>query len=205
MSEQTIINGDCLDVMKTFADKSFDLVLTDPPFGLGNFVQTTGNKKKWAKGEKVDWNDSIPSKEYFDEMRRVSKNQIIWGANFFNCFPPKGGAIVWKKFQTMPDFSKCDIASSTFYTKTELVEIPWSGGTAKKVSNHPCERPVELYLWCLRNYTKESDNILDPFLGSGATLVAAKQLNRNAVGIEISEKYCQIARDRLSAQATPMF
>ncbi len=205
MTTQKVIEGDCLIEMAKMADKSVDLVLTDPPFGMGNFVQTTGNKKKWANGEKVEWNNFVPSREYFDEMVRVSKNQIIWGANFFNCFPKKGGAIVWKKFQTMPDFSKCDIASSTFFTKTELVEIPWSGGTAKKVTRHPCERPVSLYEWCIQTYTKDSDTILDPFLGSGSVLIAAKNLNRNATGIEISKEYCEIARQRLAAQPNPLF
>jgi site-specific DNA-methyltransferase (adenine-specific) len=189
-----VICGDCLEVMKGMADKSVDLVLTDPPFGLGNFVQQTGNKR----GEKVNWNETTPSKEYFDEMVRISKNQIIWGANFFNCFPPKGGAIVWKKFQTMPDFSKCDIASSTFYTKTELVEIPWSGGSAKKSTKHPCERPVDLYRWCLNQYTKEGEIIFDPFLGSGSVAVACVMDKRNYIGCEISKEYCDIANARLS-------
>lgn len=192
---QTIYNMDCLEYMKSLPDKSFDLVLTDPPFGLGNFVQQTGNKR----GEKVNWNDAVPSEEYFDEMTRVSRHQIIWGANFFNCFPKKGGAIVWKKFQTMPDFSKCDIASCTFHTKTELVEIPWSGLDAYKgkKTEHPCERPVDLYVWCLEKYSEEGQKILDPFGGSGTTAVAAKYLNRNCTLIEISEKYCEIAAKRL--------
>ena len=116
----TLYLGDCRDVLPTL--EKVDAVVTDPPFGVGNFVQTSGN----VRGAAVEWNDETPSPEIFEELRRISKHRIIWGANFFNCFEPNGGAIFWDKCQPMPNFSKGDIASCTHYKKTELVRIPWT-------------------------------------------------------------------------------
>jgi len=200
MSDIKIIQGDCLEIMKTFSDKQFDLVLTDPPFGLGNFVQNTGN----YRGEAVTWNDSIPPQEVFNEIRRVSKNRIIWGANFFNCFEKDGGAIVWNKFQPLPNFSKAEIASCTFHKKTEMIDLPWAGWNTNKVTNHPCERPVDLYVWCLNKYTNQGDYVLDCYSGSGSVSVACERMGRNCIGIEISPEYCAIARKRVQEEKDKM-
>jgi site-specific DNA-methyltransferase (adenine-specific)/modification methylase len=195
-----IYHGDCLEIMPTLG--KFELVLTDPPFGVGNFVQTTGriNGRGKNRGVAVEWNDSAPSSLVFDEIRRVSLHRIIWGANFFNCFEPTCGAIVWIKNQKMPNFSKADIASCTHYKKTETITIPWTNFTVahKAETDHPCERPVDLYRWCL-NYLPPArlGRVLDPFMGSGTTLLAAKLEGRKAVGIELEEKYCEVAAERL--------
>jgi site-specific DNA-methyltransferase (adenine-specific) len=188
--------GDCLDILPTLADKSVDLVLTDPPFGIGNFVQIGGN----VRGDRVEWNETTPPQAAFNEMTRVSKHQIIWGANFFNCFPQGGGAIVWVKNQPMPNFSKAEIASCTYHKKTELVTITWTNFVNNKVSSHPCERPVELYQWCLSKYTNISNLILDPFAGSGTTAIACIRLNRKYILIEKEEKYCEIAAKRIESE-----
>jgi DNA modification methylase len=187
----TIYHGDCRDVLPQL--ESVDLLLTDPPFGLGNFVQVTGN----VRGEKVTWNESPPDAALFEIMHAKSKHRIIWGANYFNCFEPDGGAIVWVKNQPMPDFSKADIASCSFHKRVEIYTQTWTNFVNTKETNHPCERPVSLYAWCLKKYASAGNLILDPFMGSGTTLVAAKQLGLKSIGIELEEKYCAIAAERL--------
>ena len=116
ISEITLYNADCLEIMRGMADKSVGLCLTDPPFGIGNFVQASGN----VRGAAVKWNDAPPSPEYFTEIERVSVNRIIWGANYFNCFDGKIGAIVWVKNQPMPNFSKAEVASCSYHKRVEL-------------------------------------------------------------------------------------
>ncbi len=189
----TIYHGDCREILPQI--EKVDLVLTDPPYGIGNFVQITGN----VRGEEVTWNEQPPSKDTLDLIKRMSKKQIIWGANYFNCFDLKGGAIVWVKNQPMPDFSKADIASCSFYSKVEIVIKTWTNFVNDKVSKHPCERPISLYEWCI-NYAGSPETILDPFMGSGTTLVAAKNLGRRSIGIEKEQKYCDIAIKRLKQE-----
>jgi DNA modification methylase len=186
-----LYHADCLDILPNL--EPVDLVLTDPPYGVGNFVQQTGNKR----GEYVDWNESPPPSQVFEVLKSMSKYRIIWGANYFNCF--ESGAIVWVKNQPMPDFSKADLASCSFYKKVELVTITWTNFVNSKQSDHPCERPVSLYEWCV-NYTPKAESVLDPFLGSGTTAVACERLKRRWIGIEIEEKYCAIAAKRIEAE-----
>jgi len=190
-----LYHGDCLEILPEI--EPVDLVLTDPPYGIGNFVQTTGN----VRGKKVDWNNSIPDKEIFKLIKKISKYRIIWGANYFNCF--ESGAIIWIKNQPMPNFSKAEIASVSFFNKVEIVEITWTNFVNSKQTQHPCERPVSLYCWCIE-YAPYSELILDPFLGSGTTAIASERLNRRWIGIEISEEYCEIAAKRIEAEASQL-
>ncbi|KKM01413.1 hypothetical protein LCGC14_1794720, partial [marine sediment metagenome] len=131
-------------------------------------------------------------------IKRISRHRIIWGANFFNCFEDKGGAIVWIKRQFMPNFSKADIASCTHFKKTEIVEIPWTNfiATHKAETDHPCERPVELYRWCI-DYLPDCNLIMDPFMGSGSTGVACMELGKQFIGVEIEPDYFDVARKRI--------
>ena len=196
----TLYLGDCREVLPTL--DAVDAVITDPPFGVGNFVQTTGQIRGRGsnRGKAVSWNDATPSADVFEQMRRLSKHRIIWGANFFNCFEDRGGAIVWLKDQKMPNFSKADIASCTHFQKTEIVRIPWTNFTVahKAASDHSCERPVELYEWCI-DYLPRVDSILDPYMGSGSTGVACAKMGRSFIGIEIDEGYFNIACERIRA------
>lgn len=189
----TIYHGDCREILPSLSN--VDLVLTDPPFGVGNFVQTTGN----IRGEEVTWNDSTPDHEIFELLKEKSKHRIIWGANYFNCFEGCG-ALIWIKNQPMPNFSKAEIASVSWGNKVELVDLTWTNFVNTKQSLHPCERPVGLYLWSIFQCPLDPQTILDPFMGSGTTLRAAKDLNKQAIGIEIEEKYCEIAAKRLSQE-----
>jgi DNA modification methylase len=194
--------GDCREILPSLP--KCDLLLTDPPYGVGNFVQVTGRLmgRGSNRGEPVKWNENPPDADLFRLFREKSKHRIIWGANFFNCFEERGGAIIWDKCQSMPNFSKADIASCTHFQKTEIIRIPWTNFTVthKAESDHPCERPTALYEWCIKYLPFKAETIIDPFIGSGTTLVAAKNLGRKAVGIEIEEKYCEIAAKRLSQE-----
>ena len=194
----TLYLGDCMEILPTL-DK-VDAVITDPPFGVGNFVQTTGNVRGRGdlKGKMVEWNELPPSQEFFEMIKRISLHRIIWGANFFNCFEEKGGAIIWDKAQPMPNFSKADIASCTHFQKTEIVRIPWTNFNVAREAetSHPCERPVALYEWCIK-YIPNVQSVIDPFLGSGSCGVAALRTGRKFIGIEREPKYFDIACKRI--------
>jgi len=198
IGDATLYLGDCLDVMPTLGN--VDAVVTDPPFGVGNFVQTTGRimGRGASRGKAVEWNESAPPERFFEIVRQISRHRIIWGANFFNCFEPNGGAIVWDKAQQMPNFSKADIASCTHFKKTEIVRIPWTNFTAthRAETDHPCERPVDLYVWCIR-YLPFCGTILDPYFGSCSVGVACARLGRKFIGIELHEPYFDIACRRI--------
>jgi site-specific DNA-methyltransferase (adenine-specific)/modification methylase len=202
IGDATLYLGDCMGILPTL-DK-VDAVITDPPFGVGNFVQTTGNIRGRGelKGKLVQWNESAPTAEFFDFLKEISTHRIIWGANFFNCFEDRGGAIIWDKAQPMPNFSKADIASCTHFQKTEIVRIPWTNFNVAREAetDHPCERPVQLYEWCI-NYLPKINSVLDPYLGSGSCGVAAIRLGRKFIGIERDPKYFEAACKRIE-QAT---
>jgi len=186
-----IYNQDCMEAMKEMSENQFDLAIVDPPFGIGNFVQTN-------RGQKVDWNDETPTDVYFKELKRVSKNRIIFGANYYNCFEKNGGAIVWIKNQPMPNFSKCVIASCSYHKKIELYKQTWTNFVAKgRQGIHPCEMPVSIYEWILINYCKDGDKILDTHLGSGSIAIACHNLGYDLTGYEIEKEYFEAAKTRI--------
>ena len=175
-------------------DNEYDLAIVDPPFGIGNFVQTGGN----IRGDKVEWNDNIPASKYFAELKRVSKNQIIFGANYYNCFDDKGGAIVWVKNQPMPNFSKAVIASCSFHKKIEIYTQTWTNFVAEgRCTSHPCEMPVSIYEWILMTYASKGDKILDTHLGSGSIAIACDNLRYDLTAFEINGEYYDEAVMRL--------
>lgn len=192
-----IYHGDCREILPTLP--SVDLVLTDPPFGIGNFVQTTGN----VRGNKVEWNNEPPDDHVFQTLRGISKHRIIWGAEHFNCFEGHG-ALVWDKEQPMEDFSKVEIASKSFGKKTELFKYRWTNYVNTKETDHPCERPLSLYLWCIQLVPDSPITILDPYIGSGTVLRAAKDLGKKAIGIDKDEHWCEVSANRLSQEVLPL-
>lgn len=198
----TVIQGDCLEVMKQMPDKCVDLVLTDPPYGIFKPMGEDGAMGNFSGigVEATEW-DKKPSIEIFNEIKRVSKEYIIWGGNYFAdmlgaCKEPW----IWDKQTGANFFADGELAFTSYQGTLRIFHHQWCG--AFKASErgmkamHPTQKPVELMKWCLRN-TKEGDTILDPFLGSGTTAVACKQLKRNFIGIELSQKYCDIANERL--------
>ena len=211
-----VINSDCIDVLKSFADNEFDLAICDPPYGIGfdKYVYSNGDGAK-AKGFKKqnnkvapkNWDKGIPSKEYFYELFRVSKNQIIWGGNYFTEFlPPKMGWIYWhKKGNDASNFSDGELAWTSFDRALKFVKYDWIGfgyinnaGDDKKI--HPTMKPKELYEWVLENYAKKGDKILDTHLGSGSSAIASFRLGFDFVGIEIDKDYYQSSIKRFNEQ-----
>lgn len=192
-----LFNGDCMEAFAGMEDNQYDIAIVDPPFGIGNFVQVGGNHR----GDAVTWNDSTPTDAYFAELRRVSKHQIIFGANYYNCFTGKHGAIVWIKNQPMPNFSKAVIASCTFHKKIEVYEQTWTNFVSDgRCTKHPCEMPVDLYLWLLDNYAKEGNKILDTHLGSGSIAVACHRAGYDLDAYEINTEYYKEAEARLKLE-----
>ena len=211
-----IICGDCLEVMKELPDKSVDLVVTDPPYG-----------KQWARGrfgigwvkkvnekrERVNWDKTIPTKIYFDEMIRVSKNQIIFGGNYFTEYlSPSNCWIVWDKrgnFKrgTQIPFADCELAWTSFNRTIKKYTLRIQGfvNDSKDIRVHPTQKPTEIIEEIINDFSNKDDIILDPFLGSGTTAVACKELGRRYIGIEISPEYCEIARRRVNAISELLF
>jgi site-specific DNA-methyltransferase (adenine-specific) len=207
-----IINGDCLEIMKQMPDKCVDLVLTDPPYGIGADKNKRANQKhgKAAAISKDygvgDWDDAPPPKEIFDEIFRVSKNQIIFGGNYFiNHLTPSSCWIVWDKNNGDNGYADCELAWTSFKTAVRKYKYTWHGMIQenmkyKEVRQHPTQKPVPVMEWLLENYSEPGQIILDPFAGSGTTLVAAQKFQRPYIGIEISPEYCKIAEQRLKQQ-----
>ena len=182
-------NCDCMELMAQFKDKHFDLAIVDPPYGINVHKNYgVGNRNDKDKDSK-NWDNQTPNKAYFDELKRVSKEQIIWGANYFNCFNGKGGAIIWNKKQPLPDSSQCEIASYSRLQKVAMYEQRWTNFVNTKKTNHPTEKPIELYNWLLKNYAQEGFKILDTHLGSQASRIAAHKAGLSFVGFETDEVY----------------
>ncbi len=202
----TIYNEDCLETMKRIPDGTIDLILTDPPYGIG---EAKGKNKSRGKATKAkdygthDWDDEIPSKQIFDEMFRISKNQIIFGGNYFIEYLSNSPCwIVWDKDNT-GDFADCELAWTSFTSATRLKKHRWNGMLQEDMSNkeyrfHPTQKPLPLFKWILNNYSKTGEIVYDPFLGSGTTALACKDLGRRFIGSEISKEYCAIAESRLA-------
>ncbi len=187
--------------MAEYPDKYFDLAVVDPPYGIGDvFIPiTTGNKPmKLERTHKImEWDNEVPEKTYFDELNRISKKQIIWGANYFNCFR-NGGSLVWYKNNGAPSLSQCEIASLSFKKSVDYVYIQQLGGFVQKNKPiHPTQKPIALYKWLLQNYANEDDLILDTHVGSASSLIACIELGFNYVGYEIDKDYYKSATERI--------
>ena len=181
---------DCVKALKRYADNHFDLAIVDPPYGID--VAKTG-KMNFNEIVNKDW-DKVPSDEYFAELQRVSKNQIIWGGNYFN-LPPTRCFIVWDKIIS-EDFSlaMAELAWTSFdkLAKIYKLQVPKNG----KI--HPTQKPVKLYDWLLHNYAKPNDLILDTHLGSGSSRIAAYKGGFNFVGFEIDQEYYEKQEKRFN-------
>ena len=202
---------DCMEYMKGCEDNAFGLAIVDPPYGIGDFSMEShsGKGDRWKSEKKgtYGWNESVPNDDYFAELERVSENQIIWGANYYNCFPKNGGAIIWYKRMGHPDLSDCEIASCSIKKIVKYIHIDWQSGFARAKSGggfHPCQKPVKLYDWLLTNYAKEGDRILDTHLGSGSSAIAAHYFGCDFVGMEIDEDYYNAAVKRFEAETAQL-
>ena len=189
-----IYNQDCMEAMASMQDNQFDLAIVDPPYGIGDFA--SGKRKTTVNNKKImEWNHCIPSEKYFDTLQRISKHQIIWGANYYPNL--MGGRIVWYKHVKVPNFSKCEIAYSSFHKKVEYVDIVWQNVNRKEPIIHPCQKPVALYTWILDKYAKKDWKILDTHLGSGSSAIAAHNMGYEFHGYELDKEYFLAAKERL--------
>jgi site-specific DNA-methyltransferase (adenine-specific) len=187
---------DCMEGMKQFPDKYFSIAIVDPPYGI-SINHNMGRRKgdKHSNYKKVTWDNEPPPPEYFDELFRVSKNQIIWGANYFQ-LPPTKCFIVWKKPQISEDvsFSMCEYAWASFDSTAKVIEI--YGQEADRI--HPTQKPVRLYKWLLNRYAKQGDKILDTHVGSASSLIACYDMGFDYMGFEIDPDYHAAATKRLA-------
>ena len=187
-------NEDCMVGMARYPDKYFDLAIVDPPYGQFNDDkrghQGGGHAKRYGYGK---W-DIAPNEDYFKELFRVSKNQIIWGGNYFS-LPPTRCFVVWRKLTISEGFTMamCEYAWSSFNQNSKWIEI------APQNPNrfHPTQKPVALYKWLLKNYAKQGDKILDTHVGSASSLIACHDMGFDAVGFELDADYYKASKQRL--------
>lgn len=191
-----LLNCDCMEYMKTCKDKQFDLAIVDPPYGI-NINMNIGRRKNYIKKHKNKKWDIKPSSEYFDELFRISKYQIIWGANNFN-LPGSNGWIVWDKLLSGKiDFSECELAYTNI--KNNIKKYIYRVQTSKesyKNKIHPTQKPIALYKWLLKNYAKKGQTIFDSHLGSGSIAIACYDGGFDLVGCEIDKEYYDTAKHR---------
>ena len=197
----TITNEDNMLLMSRFPDKYFDLAIVDPPYGYGNKETNILNFRQ--KEQHREWNVA-PSKEYFDELFRVSKNQIIWGGNYFSYIWNFGGRcfIYWHKGNPVDNFADGELAWTSFDKNAKQFDFRYYGNLEGKTSTsekfHPTQKPVALYKWLLDKYAKEGDKILDTHLGSGSIAIACHDYGFNLTACELDKEYFDKAMERLN-------
>jgi site-specific DNA-methyltransferase (adenine-specific) len=194
-----VYNMDCVEGMKHYPDKYFDLAICDPPYGIGASEMTmgTGKNKKYSKGK--NWDNETPFLEYFIELFRVSKNQIIWGGNYFtDKLPISRGWIYWdKQLNKDVSFADGELAWTSFDKVLKTAKVQYSGFLgADNVRIHPTQKPEKLYDWIYSNYAEEGMKILDTHLGSGSSRISAYFNKMNFVGFEIDEDYVKASDKR---------
>lgn len=205
-----ILNMDCLEYMKSLPDKHFDLCIADPPYGIGESRKKNNSRGKLAKAKSYTvkgWDDEAFDVSFFNEILRVSKHAIIWGANHFISKLPYDSScwIVWDKENGENDFADCELAWTNFKTAVRRFKFRWQGMLQGNMKNkeeriHPTQKPVALYSWLLKNYGKEGDKIFDPFLGSGSSRIAAYKMGFGFVGCEIDEEYFRLSEERFQKE-----
>lgn len=220
-------NCDCLPAMKEYPNGYFDLAVVDPPYGIGaldmNYAksgETIPGRAGVAKrrdyrliAKQANW-DIKPTQEYFDELRRISKRQVIWGGNYFaDMLPPSKSFIVWDKRcddSMTNDFADCELAwCSNGMGVARVFRYLWNGMLQGNMKNkddrfHPTQKPVALYSWIYRRYAKEGDKILDTHMGSQSSRIAAYDLNLDYVGYEIDEEYYRQGEERFERHTAQM-
>ena len=192
----SLIHGDSLQALRSYGNNHFDIAIVDPPYGIGDkFKGGKTGKMNFNEVVEKDW-DKVPPMEYWQELMRVSKNQIIWGGNYFP-LPPTRCFIVWDK-QISEDFSlaMAELACTSFDKLAKIFKMP----TPKDGKIHPTQKPIQLYRWLLHHYTSEGDLILDTHLGSGSIAIACHDMKRRLIAYEIDDEYYQKACKRFEEE-----
>lgn len=194
-------NMDCMEGMKQFPDKYFELAIVDPPYGIARFGNRVELSNRLCKEAKINKWDIKPTQEYFDELFRVSKNQIIWGANNFT-LPNTEYFIIWDKQQTVDNFASAEYAWTNCKMPAKVfrysIHKVMSDRKAEGGKIHPTQKPIALYKWLLKNYAKEGDKILDTHVGSASSLIACYQMNFDYIGFELDKEYFDKATKRIA-------
>jgi site-specific DNA-methyltransferase (adenine-specific) len=188
-----ITNEDNMKLMARYPDGYFDLAIVDPPYGIG--YENGGQYFNKNQGKK--WDKNTPNKEYFNELFRVSKNQIIWGGNYFN-LPPTRCVLAWTKTRELQNrtFSEWEMAWSSFNSVARYYNLKPFQRNGTRI--HPTQKPVKLYEWLLMNYAKEGDKILDTHLGSGSIAIACHNLGFELTACELDTDYYNAAMKRIN-------
>lgn len=212
-----VFNEDCMVTMARYPDNHFDLAIVDPPYGIDADKKNNGKHsdrhEKTSKAKiniyhKSNWDSGIPSSEYFKELKRVSKKQIIWGANYFGL---TGGMLYWHKNVTMPSYSTGELASLSWLTKIDYIELTWHGMLQHNMKDkeeriHPTQKPIALYQRLLINYAEKGFKILDTHFGSGSHGMAVDSVNKiekmelTLVASEIDKDYYNDAKKRFEKE-----
>ena len=193
----TLTNEDNMALMARYPDNYFDLAIVDPPYGIGFSDYQRGSsgvkvKERYTKNGKKKWDNSIPNDKYFEELFRVSRNQIIWGGNYFPELWLNGckGFIFWFKHQPVDNFSKGELAWTSFDKPAQCFDYMYYGNiNSDLVRLHPTQKPVALYKWLLDKYAKQGDKILDTHLGSGSIAIACHDYGFELTGCELDPEY----------------
>lgn len=224
-----LLHMDCMEYMRGLPDKAFDLAIVDPPYGINAAKMSMGNNPGrddgWSRGESTavkvrkgrlnqvsgklkgralntmncEWDAKPPTQEYFAELRRVSKNQIIWGGNYFD-LPPSRCVVCWDKVQPWENFSQWEMAWTSFDMPASMFRFSNTGGANADHKIHPTQKPTKLYEWLLSKYAKPGDRILDTHLGSGSSAIAAHRMGFDFVGMELDADYYAAAVQRFERE-----
>lgn len=198
-----LILADCVSELRRMKSKSIDLLLADPPYGIGHGSQRSGSSIFRLFTPK-QWDDAVPSTDVFHEMLRVARKHIIWGGNYFaHMLPPTNGWLVWYKMGGLPplQFSECELAWTSCDGKSKVFNCRHRGylkDSKETTVAHPAQKPLEVIKWCLELYSKPGDLVLDPFMGSGTTGVACTLMGREFIGIERDPEYMRMATRRIA-------
>jgi len=202
----TIYHGDCREILPALG--AFDLLLTDPPYGVSESRHNATHGDRSNLAAAVDYGDAewddVPAHEALAVARNLCKNQIVFGGNYYH-LPPSSCWLVWDKDNT-GDFADCELAWTNLKKAVRKLTYRWNGmlqqpGRPKEQRQHPTQKPEPVMVWALGHAPQDVRTVLDPFMGSGTTLVACKRLGKAATGIELDERYCEIAANRLSQGA----
>jgi len=208
-----ITNEDCVDLMARYPDNHFELAIVDPPYGIGADKKNSTNIKQTPNSACIgtnygnqDWDSSIPKAEYFNELKRVSKKQIIWGGNYFGLI---GGYLYWNKNVTMPTYSTGELAWLSWINKIDYFDFTWHGMLQddmkkKEFRIHPTQKPVKLYKWLLENYAQPGDNILDTHMGSGSIAIACHYMGFDLTACELDKDYYDAAMKRIKEETAQL-
>lgn len=194
-----VFNCDCMELMAKYPDGYFELAIVDPPYNISAMTKRGKGGRVDKDGETNKWNDKPPDKEYFNELFRISKNQIIWGANNYEGLPRTEYFAIWNKEQTVENFASLEYAWVSMGIGKPAKMFTYSihkHNKTKGIKIHPTMKPVALYKWLLDNYAKEGDKILDTHLGSGSSRIACYDFKFDFVGCELDKNYFNLMEDR---------